>query len=63
MNEHPAHGELRPVTEHASVLLANNPSPMTLEGTNSWVVRVRDGEVAAVELVAESGRTWATAEL
>jgi anti-sigma factor RsiW len=30
---------------------------------NSWVVRVRDGEVAAVELVAESGRTWATAEL
>lgn len=39
MNEHPAHGELRPVTEHASVLLANNPSPMTLEGTNSWVVR------------------------
>src|SRR5690606_12432803 len=39
VNEHPAHGELRPVTEHASVLLANNPSPMTLEGTNSWVVR------------------------
>ena len=36
---HPAYGELRPVTPLASVLLAENPSPMTLEGTNSWVLR------------------------
>ena len=36
---HPAYGELRPVTSLASVLLAENPSPMTLEGTNSWVLR------------------------
>ena len=36
---HPAYGELRAVTPLASVLLAENPSPMTLEGTNSWVLR------------------------
>lgn len=36
---HPAHGELRQVTPYASVLLANNPSPMTLDGTNTWLVR------------------------
>jgi glyoxylase-like metal-dependent hydrolase (beta-lactamase superfamily II) len=36
---HPAYGELRPVTDTASVLLANNPGLMTLEGTNSWVLR------------------------
>lgn len=37
--EHPAYGTLRPVTAAASVMLAENPSPMTLEGTNSWVLR------------------------
>jgi glyoxylase-like metal-dependent hydrolase (beta-lactamase superfamily II) len=37
--EHPAYGELRPVTSLASVLLERNPSPMTLEGTNTWVLR------------------------
>lgn len=36
---HPAYGTLRPVTPLASVLLAENPSPMTLEGTNTWVLR------------------------
>jgi glyoxylase-like metal-dependent hydrolase (beta-lactamase superfamily II) len=36
---HPAYGELRPVTPLASVLLQDNPSPMTLEGTNTWVLR------------------------
>jgi len=29
----------RPVTACASVLLADNPSPMTLDGTNTWVLR------------------------
>ncbi|KAA5835932.1 MBL fold metallo-hydrolase [Saccharopolyspora hirsuta] len=38
MTEHPAYATLRPVTRYASVLLARNPSPMTLEGTNTWVV-------------------------
>ncbi len=37
--EHPAHGLLRPVTETASVLLCDNPGLMTLEGTNTWVLR------------------------
>ena len=36
---HPLYEELRTVTQVASVLLARNPSPMTLEGTNTWVLR------------------------
>jgi glyoxylase-like metal-dependent hydrolase (beta-lactamase superfamily II) len=36
---HPAYGRLRPVSAVASVLLENNPSSMTLEGTNTWVLR------------------------
>jgi glyoxylase-like metal-dependent hydrolase (beta-lactamase superfamily II) len=36
---HPAYGEFRQVSPVASVLLENNPSSMTLEGTNSWVLR------------------------
>jgi glyoxylase-like metal-dependent hydrolase (beta-lactamase superfamily II) len=34
----PAYGILREVSPIASVLLENNPSSMTLEGTNSWVL-------------------------
>ncbi len=36
---HPAYGVLRPVTESASVLLCDNPGIMTLDGTNTWVLR------------------------
>ena len=36
---HPAYGTLRPVTGSASVLLCDNPGPLTLEGTNTWVLR------------------------
>lgn len=36
---HPAYGEVRPVSPVASVLLENNPSTMTLEGTNTWILR------------------------
>ena len=36
---HPAYGRLRPVTQTASVLLADNPGLMTLEGTNTWVLQ------------------------
>ncbi len=39
--EHPAYGLLRPVTETASVLLCDNPGRMTLDGTNTWVLRGR----------------------
>src|SRR6201996_5895719 len=45
---HPAYGRLRPVTETASVLLANNPGKMTLEGTNTWVLRAPGSDEAVV---------------
>jgi glyoxylase-like metal-dependent hydrolase (beta-lactamase superfamily II) len=37
--EHPAYGELRRVTDTASVLLCDNPGELTLEGTNTWVLQ------------------------
>ncbi|MCP2258014.1 Glyoxylase, beta-lactamase superfamily II [Streptoalloteichus tenebrarius] len=46
--EHPAYGVLRPVTPCASVLLAENPSPMTLDGTNTWVLRAPDATACVV---------------
>jgi glyoxylase-like metal-dependent hydrolase (beta-lactamase superfamily II) len=45
---HPAYGVLRPVTTTASVLLAENPSVMTLEGTNTWVLRAPDASACVV---------------
>ncbi len=36
---HPAYGVVRPVTPFASVLLEDNPSTMTLDGTNTWLLR------------------------
>jgi glyoxylase-like metal-dependent hydrolase (beta-lactamase superfamily II) len=36
---HPVYGRLRAVTPLAAVVLQDNPSPMTLEGTNTWVLR------------------------
>ena len=42
--EHPAYGVLRPVTETASVLLCNNPGLLTLEGTNTGVLRGRGSD-------------------
>ncbi|QIS01261.1 MBL fold metallo-hydrolase [Nocardia brasiliensis] len=37
--EHPAYGQLRQVTATAAVLLADNPGQMTLQGTNTWILR------------------------
>ncbi|MEV6274444.1 MBL fold metallo-hydrolase [Nocardia sp. NPDC051832] len=39
---HPAYGQLRQVTPTAAVLLAENPGQMTLEGTNTWLLRAPD---------------------
>ncbi|SDD85198.1 MBL fold metallo-hydrolase [Actinokineospora iranica] len=36
---HPAYGVVREVTPFASVLLEDNPSTMTLDGTNTWLLR------------------------
>jgi glyoxylase-like metal-dependent hydrolase (beta-lactamase superfamily II) len=45
---HPAYETFRSVTPHAGVLLAANPSPMTLEGTNTWLLRAPGSETAIV---------------
>jgi glyoxylase-like metal-dependent hydrolase (beta-lactamase superfamily II) len=45
---HPLYEALRAVTPLASVLLARNPSPMTLEGTNTWVLRAPGVEECVV---------------
>jgi glyoxylase-like metal-dependent hydrolase (beta-lactamase superfamily II) len=41
---HPAYGQLRPVTDTASVLLCDNPGLMTLDGTNTWVLQGRGSD-------------------
>lgn len=47
---HPAYGVLRPVTASASVLLCDNPGMMTLDGTNTWVLRgPRSDEMVIVD--------------
>ena len=48
--EHPAYGLLRPVTDTASVLLCDNPGLLTLEGTNTWILRgPGSGEMLVVD--------------
>ncbi|CAA9316053.1 MAG: MBL-fold metallo-hydrolase superfamily [uncultured Frankineae bacterium] len=39
---------LRPVTATAGVVLAPNPGPMTLDGTNTWVLRAPGSERTVV---------------
>ncbi|WP_156750173.1 MBL fold metallo-hydrolase [Mycobacterium sp. E2479] len=47
---HPAYAQLRAVTKTASVLLADNPGLLTLEGTNTWVLRgPRSDELVIVD--------------
>ncbi|MBB3037837.1 MBL fold metallo-hydrolase [Hoyosella altamirensis] len=40
--EHPAYGAIREVSPFASVVLAENPGYMTLDGTNTWILRAPD---------------------
>ena len=40
----PAYGTVRAVSPRASVLLQHNPGPMSLEGTNSWLVGAPDAD-------------------
>lgn len=46
--EHPAYSQLRPVTPHAGVVLAPNPSYTALEGTNSWIIHGENDRVCVV---------------
>jgi glyoxylase-like metal-dependent hydrolase (beta-lactamase superfamily II) len=39
---------VRQVTPHAAVILAPNPGPMTLEGTNTWILRAPGHEDSVV---------------
>ena len=43
-----AYETLRAVTPLASVVLADNPDPMTLDGTNTWLLRAPGACVAIV---------------
>jgi glyoxylase-like metal-dependent hydrolase (beta-lactamase superfamily II) len=45
---HPAYGELRAVTPVAAVVLENNPGSMTLEGTNTWLLRAPGADSVVV---------------
>lgn len=36
---HPAYAQVRAVTPTVSVMLENNPGMMTLDGTNTWILR------------------------
>ncbi|WP_104480942.1 MBL fold metallo-hydrolase [Actinokineospora auranticolor] len=45
---HPAYAVVRQVTPYAGVLLEDNPSVMTLDGTNTWILRAPGSADAVV---------------
>jgi glyoxylase-like metal-dependent hydrolase (beta-lactamase superfamily II) len=46
--QHPSYEKVRHVLPTASVVLADNPSLMTLEGTNTWLLRAPESESCVV---------------
>lgn len=48
MLTHPAYAQLRAVTPLAAVMLENNPGMMTLDGTNTWILRAPGSERVVV---------------
>jgi glyoxylase-like metal-dependent hydrolase (beta-lactamase superfamily II) len=48
VTDHPAYESVRAVTPTASVLLQHNPGPMTLDGTNTWLLRGPDADDTVV---------------
>lgn len=45
---HPAYAQLRQVTDIAAVMLEDNPGMMTLDGTNTWILRAPGREECVV---------------
>jgi glyoxylase-like metal-dependent hydrolase (beta-lactamase superfamily II) len=48
VTSHPAYELVREVTPFATVLLQNNPGLMTLDGTNTWLLRAPDSDETIV---------------
>ncbi|HEU5266036.1 MAG TPA: MBL fold metallo-hydrolase, partial [Jatrophihabitans sp.] len=51
---HPSYERLRPVLPQAAVVLQSNPGPMTLDGTNTWLLRAPG---AAETIVVDPGES------
>jgi glyoxylase-like metal-dependent hydrolase (beta-lactamase superfamily II) len=57
VTSHPAYELVREVTPYASVLLQDNPGPMTLDGTNTWLLRAPGSDDT---VVVDPGQSDAT---
>jgi glyoxylase-like metal-dependent hydrolase (beta-lactamase superfamily II) len=53
----PAYEAVREVTPYASVLLQHNPGPMTLDGTNTWLLRAPGSDETVVVDPGQSDET------
>lgn len=60
---HPAYESLRQVTPIAAVVLQDNPGLMTLDGTNTWLLRAPGADEAIVVDPGESNEAHLTAVL
>ena len=57
MSGHPAYEAVREVTPFASVVLQDNPGPMTLEGTNTWLLRAPGADRTVIVDPGQSDET------